>query len=265
MSQPSSPMHRHGREAQRHAATAELVRSGAVVMTAKVENQRRRDTAVDLNDNLPHPAVRATEAGPELENVDNGERDSRLVLPVNLSEKYADHMGYRHVCGVDFDDLQFLYTTSLNKPVMIENRVFPAVVVRIWSRASGKYVRLLEKTDELYGRSVFGSSGHFKMLFVKPSVVMLRSTSNTQQFLTINDHRFVGKGHGGKESELIVRQSDAGYCYFESFTHRGHFLGVRSNGNVVRADRVRPNDLEAQFVVQKEAMDICKLRSKFDL
>ncbi|XP_077869943.1 uncharacterized protein LOC144362676 [Saccoglossus kowalevskii] len=159
-----------------------------------------------------------------------GVQEKRFVLPINLSEPYVDHMGYRHICEVNFSDLRFLHTTSLNKPVMIENRVIPAVVIRLWSRCSGKYIRILDGTSEVYGRSVFGPSG----------------------------------GHGGKESEFIVRQADSGYCTFESVAYVGHFLGVRSNGNIMKPNRVKEHQMESQIVVQKEAMDVCKLKSKFD-
>ncbi|XP_077984376.1 uncharacterized protein LOC144439011 [Glandiceps talaboti] len=199
----------------------------------------------------------------ESNNIDDS--DERLILPLNLAEPPNAYFGYRRMCQLDFDDLRFLYTTSLNKPVMIENRVIPAVVVRVWSRSSGKYIRLLDGTAELYGRSVFGLSGHFKMLFVDPTVIMLQSTSHSQRFLMIKDGKIMGKGRGGKESEFYVRQNQNGYCTFESVQHPGHFLGVRSNGNIMRPSQVQFDDAHAHFVVQKEAMDICKLKSKFEL
>ncbi len=51
-------------------------------------------------------------------------------------------------------------------------------------------------------------------------------------------------------------QNEDGYIVLESFAQPGHYLGVRNNGNVMLTDTVDPNSVHAQFILQKEAMDL---------
>ena len=52
-----------------------------------------------------------------------------------------------------------------------------------------------------------------------------------------------------------LRQNEDGYVVLESLLNPKHYFGVRSNGNIMPMDKVDPNSMSAQFIIQKEAVD----------
>lgn len=53
-----------------------------------------------------------------------------------------------------------------------------------------------------------------------------------------------------------LSQNEDGYVVLESLAKPGNFLGVRNNGNLMPTDAVDPTSMNAQFIIQKEAVDL---------
>ncbi|XP_078603080.1 uncharacterized protein LOC144877078 [Branchiostoma floridae x Branchiostoma japonicum] len=187
-----------------------------------------------------------------------------FVPPKDLSPPHDGRAGDLkdwRVCALNFTVRDFLEPTDLVEPCVWRERVVPSLVVRLWSRASKRYLRVLDSGD-VYGRSSFGPTGHFRLIQVgrvspHQPVVILQCTANPDRHLAVQHNRLVGNGNGGLQSEFIVVQNEAGFSTLEARCAPGQYLGIRPNGNVMKpADVPGRKSMEAQLVIQSEAAKI---------
>ncbi|XP_066287638.1 uncharacterized protein [Branchiostoma lanceolatum] len=187
-----------------------------------------------------------------------------FVPPKDLSPPHDGRAGDLkdwRVCALDFTAREFLEPADLVEPCVWRERVVPSLVVRLWSRASRRYLRILDSGD-VYGRSSFGPTGHFRLIQVgrvspHQPVVILQCTANPDRHLAVLHNRLVGNANGGLQSEFIVVQNEAGFSTLEARCAPGQYLGIRPNGNVMKpADVPGRKSVEAQLVVQSEAAKI---------
>ncbi|XP_078683939.1 uncharacterized protein LOC144917591 [Branchiostoma floridae x Branchiostoma belcheri] len=187
-----------------------------------------------------------------------------FVPPKDLSPPHDGRAGDLkdwRVCALDFTARESLEPADLVEPCVWRERVVPSLVVRLWSRASRRYLRILDSGD-VYGRSSFGPTGHFRLIQVgrvspHQPVVILQCTADPDRHLAVQHNRLLGNGNGGLQCEFIVVQNEAGFSTFEARCAPGQYLGIRPNGNVMRpADVPGRKSVEAQLVVQSEAAKI---------
>lgn len=83
-----------------------------------------------------------------------------FIQPMDLAEPDQDVLGYTQVCSLRLEEIPDLKRSKLNTPVKAPNgQIVPSFVVRLWSRASGRYVQILQIGAIPYARGVFGPSG----------------------------------------------------------------------------------------------------------
>ena len=81
---------------------------------------------------------------------------------MDLCEPSEDILGYTQVCSLRIDELSELMKSKLNTPVKVqEDQLVPSFTIRLWSRASGRYVQILPVGAIPYARGVFGPKGKY--------------------------------------------------------------------------------------------------------
>ena len=85
-----------------------------------------------------------------------------FIQPMDLCEPSEDILGYTQVCSLRIDELSDLMKSKLNTPVKVqEDQLVPSFTIRLWSRASGRYVQILPVGAIPYARGVFGPKGKY--------------------------------------------------------------------------------------------------------
>ena len=83
-----------------------------------------------------------------------------FIQPMDLCEPSEDVLGYTQVCSLRVDEIPDLKRSKLNTPVKVQSgQLVPSFTIRLWSRASGRYVQILPIGAIPYARGVFGPNG----------------------------------------------------------------------------------------------------------
>lgn len=187
-------------------------------------------------------------------------RHPNLAFPADLTGVCAslnDSLGCCRICSWSSKDMDLMCSSQLNRPVRCadEEIVYPSFIVRIWSRSSRKYLNVLNPGSLVYGRNSFGDIGQFRLIVLRDDVVILQSTSCSDNHIAIRNGIVIGNGEGGEDCEWFLRQNENGSCSFENIMFPSCYLGVRKNGNIIqKASNVDGDSIESSFVIQLAAM-----------
>ncbi len=135
----------------------------ALQLLRAIDSSVAKDPYEDAPRTSPHPSPKhrrrsasylSTAASPR------SQLGRYFVQPMDLCEPNEDVLGFTQVCSLRLEEIQDLKRSKLNSPVRVgDGRLVPSFSVRLWSRASGRYVQILQVGAMPYARGVFGPRG----------------------------------------------------------------------------------------------------------